>query len=767
MAIPDERRHSGGAGWFLRSRSSFTARRGKQLTSAAMLATALVSAILLLHSAYFTWKYFTITPFWDCWNWIADYQIFKSGHYTLHDLLKPHNEHRIVTTRLVLLADAVWGHMTGRLVVVLNFALLAALGASVALCALGRRRVSYAALAYTVASVAWMTSVCQWPNLIVPFQIQFALLCVSLVATAISLAKATHPDRSRASATAWACLAGAGALSATFSMAGGLLTLPPLLLMLLLRRARVLPAAVFSLIAAASAFLFLHDYHPVTAVAQRPPADPRTIVALLKFAAGFIGNAVAPLGRLAFALGFCGLALYAFCFAVFVRAAVRRNRTITGRMLALFTIAGAVVLMAAAAAVSRLSLGISASLEPRYATLSLLFWACMAPLSVQVWRLFGGAAARRWPDPGPLALASAMLALGVANLAPRYAGEAMGFDNNLIPQGDSLRAGVLVPQLFGAMVYGTPAEASSRLDMLRTNHLSVFARGAGAPPPPASLLATIGTTQSVPCSGSIDYAYRLDRGRAVIRAWLAAPQTGRMADWVALVEPDGSRVAIISANAYHSPVHVGRFKIHAARGVYAGFVVPQSAASRSSVLRAFGLFANAQALSCELPVPIDFGPFRIQPVKSIDKVRPIPGAAQVASAGFEMWNASKSPHLAAPFTGESVFALTNQAKSGGRIAFAVTPDATDDLVVPFTAGPDTDGENIEARFADGADVVQPIPEDTEAGVWRALALPHDEIARHGGIVTIIAREQDSQRGQWMAVATPVAATLDPDWAKLY
>jgi hypothetical protein len=99
-----------------------------KLGSIADLAVALTCLLVLSHTAYFTWMYFSSTRYWDFWNWIADYRDYVAGHYSLHELVKPHNEHRIVTTRLVLFADAILFHMTGRFVVVLNLLLLAVLG---------------------------------------------------------------------------------------------------------------------------------------------------------------------------------------------------------------------------------------------------------------------------------------------------------------------------------------------------------------------------------------------------------------------------------------------------------------------------------------------------------------------------------------------------------------------------------------------------------------------------------------------------------------
>jgi hypothetical protein len=742
-----------------------------KLANLLAIAASIASLIVVLHSAYFTWKYYSVTPFWDFWNWISDYQTYIGGHYTLHDLIKPHNEHRILTARLVLFVDAIFFHMTGRFVVALNFALLVALGVIFGMMWRAPRASAETATLTACILAAWMTSTCQWFNLLLPFQVQWVLLSLSLVAAAILVVKSTSVGQSGRSAAAWAILAGLGYGAAAFSVAGGLVEFPWLILLLLLRRARALPATLFTGTAGAAVFLFLHDYHPVGGISVTLSTQPLVVAALLQFAAGVLGSAFYAFGRFAFVAGFVGLALFALTGAGIMHAVLLRRQQLPGRMLALFAVAGTVATMACAAAVSRLSTGMDIALAPRYAILSLIFWASMLPLIPQyLFRVWPSQTARRIGLlPVPLGLLAA--AILACNFSASYNADARNTAGTLASQGVAMRQNVFVPDLFSFMIFDGVAKWASQLSFLHGYELAVFAPGAGALPPSISPPATAAAINSLPsCIGGFDRAYRLDATRFVLRGWAASADTRRAADWIAFLAPDNRLVAAVPATDYRSDL---RHPLHThtpPRGIRAGISDKLSGAESDVTLRAVGLFANDPARTCVLPHTVNFSPLRVQNLPNAAEVHPAASGEPPALQGAFIENGvSAALRLGTAWPQNIMFSTSSAGdQATGQVAFTLTPGSRDDVVIPYATGPDPSGQQLSVLFADGTRYAQVIPAGWEATKWHAITVPHSAIARHGGgKIIVIAQDNGTGWGQWIAVGTPMLTTLDPAWARLY
>jgi hypothetical protein len=747
--------------------------RIRNIKPATLLNLALAFACLFVvsHSAYFTWKYFSATPFWDFWNWITDYQAYVAGHYSLNDFVKPHNEHRIVTTRLVLFVDAIFFHMTGRFVVALNFALLVALGVMLSMISrIARASPAGAAVSASIMA-AWMTSTCQWFNLLMPFQIQWVLLSISMVSAAALVAKSTSVAESRGSAAMWAILAGLGYGSATFSVAGGLLELPWLILLLWLRRARGLPAALFGVTAGAVVFLFLHDYHPVGGVSVTLSTQPKVLAALFQFAAGVLGSAFYAFDWVAFAAGYLGLALFALVGAGIMHAVLVRRLNLPGRMLALFAIAGTVITMACAAAVSRLGSGMGVALAPRYAILSLIFWASILPLITQYFAHVWPSKLDRRIDLSPVPLGLLVTAIVACNFSPRYNKDARSTGGTLASQAVAMRQNVYVPDLFSFMIFGDVAKWSDQLKFLHAHRLAVYAPDAGALPPSISPPATATDLKLLPsCGGRIERAYRLDGTRFVLRGWLASPDHRRAADWVAFLAPENQLVAVVPATEYRTDLR-HPFHTHTPpRGIRAGISDLLPGADGDVTLRAVGLFANDPARTCVLPAPVLFSPLRVQNVPDAPEVHPATSAEPpVLQAGFHENGVPAALRLGSAWPQNVMYSTSSAGDAAtGQVTFALTPGATDDVVIPYATGPDPSGQQLSVLFADGTRYEQVIPADWEDTKWHAITVPHAAIARHGGgKIVVIAQDNGTGWGQWIAVGTPMLSTLDPAWARLY
>jgi hypothetical protein len=703
------------------------------------------------------------------WNWIDDFSAYVKGRYTFHDLIKPHNEHRIVTTRLILFADALWFHMTGRFVAVANLLLLAGIGYALACITCSAPRRALVRAIWILFPIAWMWSTCQWQNLILPFQVQFACLCLSIVASFACLIRASSRRKGLKAALCWGFLSGLFYFSACYSMAGGLLALPVLVILVILRRSDYRVALIILSLCSAAALSFLYNYHPAPAGPRVLGLDGHAIMSLALFASGFLGSAFYALQDAAFALGAVGIALYAACSCVVLRHLFRTDNPLPGRLLALFGVCTTLFLIAGAAAVSRAHFGASLALAPRYATISLLFWGSLLPLFVLTLEHLGWVTPfvrlqGSWLAIGPIA------ALLFCSVWPEYAGEAAGFDNLMQAQALSMRENVYVPELFAAMFYGTRDEARDRIVLMREQKLSVFAPGLDDLPPSQLMNSALtATTPLRPCQGHIDLGYRLDAHRFVLRAWLGSQKVGRSADWIILLGPSGRPAIILPALEYRGKLGSHPHKIRHATGVYGGFSAPGAFSERGLRFRMIGLFADSSRLACAYPSDLDFTPLRIQEVGSAQAARPQENFRVIEQdGGFSRDAATPGTSLPTPFSTSDVYATAKAGDSAlGNITLQVRA-AQRDVVLPFAVGPDASRQSLSVAYQDGTSDVLPIPMDSREGTWRLLAIPHDTLMGHGGdLVSITARDDGSRWGQWLAVAAPEAVTLDPDWAKLY
>src|SRR6516164_2667626 len=138
------------------------ARRGTMLPSALAIALFIIG---VGYAVYSLWLGVTLThpmPFGDQLVFVRDYFKYLHGTYAWSDLFSQHNEHRLVTTRIVLLADAMLFRMRGLLPIGGTYASLG----TVAL--VGARLAAQPGLDRLAASgfalgLLWSTS--QWLNL--------------------------------------------------------------------------------------------------------------------------------------------------------------------------------------------------------------------------------------------------------------------------------------------------------------------------------------------------------------------------------------------------------------------------------------------------------------------------------------------------------------------------------------------------------------------------------------------------------------------------
>ncbi len=717
-----------------------------------------ICALLALgHSLWFAWRYFQPCPWLDMWDEIAAFPKLTQGTYGLHDLIAQHNDHRIATARLFFLADLSLFRMTGRFVSIANLVLLGLLG--LVLHRLWRAPVlrGTAADLPPLFFAALMMSVCQWENLVTPFQIQFALLGLWSAISVCFLAAATVPGARPARAAALTLGAAVTFLLAAFSMAGGILLMPALLALLFLRRATPWIAGLFAVCACAVLLLFFHGYQHA---ALNPPAGPfvTQFLGLLRpamlaaFPPVFLGTAVAGLGWwAALAAGITGLV----SLAALSWAAIRRwPRPLPARASCLLVLAAFCVLNACAAARLRFQLAPDAAAASRYSLLSMIFWVGIAGAALQA--ACAGHRRDGVVTRSPLVPALAIVGLITLNISPENAQRAANLRQLLVIAGTTLRAGVFAPGLLQILNPFSLDGLRPSIGYLHRNGLGPFA-GSNAPPDAVrARLASLDVAHLPACIGTVDWFYRLDASRAVLRAWLASPDGKHTAAWVTVSQGDGTIVATLPAQEARdflplAPKHTAAF----------GVLAAMTATIGDGPTTLVGLFPGSGA--CRLPTPGP-GPVRIQPIG------PKPGAVQMAAllGPVQTGGAFAASHAgpAAPWSGASIWSSANAAARGSmHMRIAAPDDASVGLIVPVTAGPDAYGQSLTFVLADGARIDFPIPADTR-GAWRAAALPAAVLRQHRGPIEIILNDQGDQPDQWSAIVAPYAAKLDPNAARL-
>jgi hypothetical protein len=298
-------------------------------------------------------------PYFDQWTFIEnDYFRYLDGVYRWTDLFAHHYEHRILTTRLVLFADAIFFQMRGVMPILLIYATLALVAAGVA--ALSADTARRAGIVF-LAALGFTWSTCQWPNLASAFQVQMSL--VHLFAL-VALAAVS------AGSAAALCIAAAADFLVVFSLGSGLFLIFPLgLVAALNRRYRgFVPLALFHLVLAV---IYLD--------ATWPPTDSiygfaplRSLTLMLEFIGLPFGGAVCA--------GAAGLLVFAWLLGFAIRRSAHED--CDGRTAALLGLAAFALVEGAVVAYTRFEYGAGA----RYGTAAIVFW--LATIAA-VWRMAG------------------------------------------------------------------------------------------------------------------------------------------------------------------------------------------------------------------------------------------------------------------------------------------------------------------------------------------------------------------------------------------
>jgi hypothetical protein len=351
-----------------------------------LLGLALASIWIFIGAVWIAAVGYSPTPFWDEW-------VNTNSEKVVQNLLAPHNEHRIVVTRILNLIDLWFTHHTG--VLKLVWILLFSLGHLLVLLALFKAAFPSSRLASQIllgsVGTALFFSGFQYENFTWGFQTQFvgvfffASAACALVALAVSR---VGPQR-----TFLAILAAFCALLCTGSMANGLLIwliLPPLAFLTKLGWRWALGYALCGAIVWPIYLVGLdHSMHQGLSASSQSLSqflmNPMGVVThSLSYLGGQLPNSLLtlhPFNAEVKIIVVSAMGLLAnLIFLVLTWQIFRQKTTLRPASLALIFSAAFIILSAALTAMGRIEFGVTQSLSPRYGAGPAALWTIISGL---------------------------------------------------------------------------------------------------------------------------------------------------------------------------------------------------------------------------------------------------------------------------------------------------------------------------------------------------------------------------------------------------
>ena len=504
-------------------------------------------------------------PYWDAWEFMKGVPAILEGRYALRDLLAFHNEHRIVTTRLLMLVDLRFFAASGYFLTAVLTVLICLMGSLLALVAVGWSLEGAAAAA---VATSLFLSVAQFENYASGFQVQFPLVDLAAIAAIGLFARACVSRRS------WWWIGGAILANAVAvgSMASGNLVLGPVLLVALALRARIAQVLVFTGASLAMTGAYLVGYPKPDVPHSHDP------VAIAHFVVDYLGSALRDIPGASFWLGLGLLATYTAVLVVLARAWWRRDPLdavlvwLAG--VAAFALAGGVV-----TATGRLAFGIEMALSSRYAIQSLLFACC---LFLMAWRVAG---ALRAPGAARLGLASACLAVSAASTLAepsldQWRDRVAAYD----AAGTAFASGVFSDGFVNG-VYPWPDLVRGTLDYLARHRLGPFSEDyAGLYRPPTNALAMQDPNTIPACNGAQDDVRTVAPHWREVDGWAVAADRPAEGGWVLAYEPDG-RLLGFARQTVARPDVAEVLRVPVTRtGYHLALNVPDAAAAKAPII---------------------------------------------------------------------------------------------------------------------------------------------------------------------------------------
>ena len=338
-----------------------------------------------LYSSYIVVVSYSSLPYWDGWVEI-DFPA-TGGISALEWIWSQHNEHRLLISRLFMLADLHWFHARQTLLLVTIFVVMCLQVVVLAwsMRALGGWRGS---LWRTGVGLAAFCLLCPslWEMLVWGECVCFAMPGLFAILSIAGLALywvRSQDELTKLYATKFLVLSVAAALGGSWSLLNGNLLWPLLVCAALLLRLR--RAVVTYLIAGAvSTALYLYDYISPSYALN----SARTPVATLGYLATYFGSSwVNDRFRLATILGLTGLAA-CFWLTVRLRHYIRNFQPFHVQLILIMLFCAGTGFITA---FGRSGFGLQQASTSRYQAFALLFWCCLGLL------LLAGAALRQSP----------------------------------------------------------------------------------------------------------------------------------------------------------------------------------------------------------------------------------------------------------------------------------------------------------------------------------------------------------------------------------
>ena len=499
-----------------------TSSTAKHSVILAWLLVSVLGLALIARTLIFIYDMVRPMPYWDAWEFMKALPSILDGRYTLGDLFGFHNEHRIVTTRLLMLADVRFFDASGYLPTAVLTILFCAIGSLLSLVAIGRDRLGIAA---AILTTSLLLSVAQSDNYASGFQVQFPLVDLSAIAAIGLFAISCGPGRS----PLWVAGAVIADAVAICSMASGNSVIGPVLLVALMLRAPIRRVAAFAIPAVAMTAAYLVGYGG----AETPPSHD--IVGILHFAVNYLGSTLRGYPGASLWLGAGLLAGYAAVLATLARAWwLRQPLDVVMAWLAgiaAFTVIGSIL-----TATGRLNYGLETAISSRYAVQSLLFASCVFLMG---WRWLrrssGGGEAQ-------LGLAAALLGLSAASTLAasplqEWRDRVAAYDG----AGEAFANGVFSDRPVTG-VYPHPELVRGTLAFMAAHRLGPFsARFAAAYRPPMNAMAGLDIATMPACAFAQDEAHPVGPDGQELYGWAFSPDRPGQGGWI-LAFDDGQRL---------------------------------------------------------------------------------------------------------------------------------------------------------------------------------------------------------------------------------
>ena len=441
---------------------------GRWWLSGCVGAAISVALATVIYTVAVVFRLHVVLPIWDEWAWVSDVRDIWRGSYDWAELFRPHNEHRIVFPRLIMLMDAYYFSMGGWFVLAVTFLLQAINAVLISRLVFKLTRHVASRLLLTSLMFIVLFSLRQRDNLDNVFQVQFVGVYTAAMAAVICHVEAqARWVESRLAASRFLAAAALGCVIATYTMANGVMAGFVLVVLALLLRA-AWPLVVITLVFALTLALAFF-YHYSTPDSPSPAYLFSHLSRCLAYLLSYLGNPFSThlfVAQVFGVLGLLGLATAAWWVAA--------RRTTVPAHAALVGIAGFILATGCTTVYGRASLGISQALESRYVTPVSLFWCAVVCFWVPVVVQRG----RRDRDVvGRAFLAVSISGLAVASLWFEItAWPEMNLQAAVFRQfRDSLQSRLFDPVLTAQFENWPDEEIRTSSEFLRTARLSLYA----------------------------------------------------------------------------------------------------------------------------------------------------------------------------------------------------------------------------------------------------------------------------------------------------